>query len=126
MPIRLNIDRTNNITTFTLQGEITLSELIEAINSYGRSGVTLNELYDVRQLTGERISSTDITKVVNYFQKYAGVRPEKSKTAVLVAESIDFGLSRMIQALTEDVVPFSINIFKSRDLALAWLHGKSS
>ncbi len=121
MPIQFKIDRHRNLTIFVLQGQVTLSEIFEALNSYGRSGVTLNELYDVRKLVGERISTEDIEAVVNYFKEYGGVRPENSKTAVLVAEALDYGLSRMIQLLTEGDVPFQIDVFNALEPALAWL-----
>ena len=121
MPIKFAIDRDRNLTTFTLQGQVTLSEMLAALNSYGESGVTLNELYDVRNLAGERISTEDIEAVVNYFKAYGGARPESSKTAVLVAEALDYGLSRMIQLLTEGNVPFRINVFKTVEDAIAWL-----
>ena len=121
MPIQFQIDRDRDLTTFTLQGQVTLSEMLEAMNSYGKSGVTLNELYDVRKLAGERISTGDIEAVANYFQKYGGARPENSKTAVLIAEALDYGLSRMIQSLTEGNVPFLINVFETFEDAIAWL-----
>ena len=126
MPVTFEIDRAREFTLFTLEGEVTLTELIDAVNAYGKSGVTLNELYDIRQLAGERITSSEIDAVVKYLHKYAGVRPEKSKTAVLVVEALDYGLSRMIQTLTEGTVPFKIEVFKSMELALAWLEEGSS
>lgn len=121
MPVTFEIDRDRDFTRFTLQGQVTLSELIDAVNAYGKSGVTLNELYDIRQLAGDRITSSDIDAVVKYLHKYAGVRPVNSKTAVLVVEALDYGLSRMIQNLTEGTVPFTIEVFKSLEQALAWL-----
>ena len=126
MPIDYKIDRAKDFTTFTFQGEVTLSEMIEAMNSYGKSGVTLHELYDVRQLEGERISNEDIDVVVLYFCQYGRVRPEDSKTAVLVTEVLDYGISRMIQTLTEGKVSFRIEIFKSLEDALAWLEVEPS
>lgn len=126
MPVDFEIDRAKNFTTFTFQGEVTLSEMIEAMNSYGKSGVTLHELYDVRQLEGERISNEDIDVVVLYFCQFGTVRPEDSKTAVLVTEVLDYGISRMIQTLTEGKVSFRIEIFKSLEDALAWLEVEPS
>jgi hypothetical protein len=126
MPIAFKIDRAKDFTTFTFQGEVTLSEMIETMNSYGRSGVTLHELYDVRQLAGERISNEDIDAVVLYFRQYGKIRPEDSKTTVLVTEAIDYGISRMIQTLTEDEVSFRVGIFYSMEEALAWLEVEPS
>jgi hypothetical protein len=121
MPIAFKIDRAKDFTTFTFQGEVTLSEMLDTMNSYGRSGVTLHELYDARQIEGERFSNEDIDVVVLYFRQYGKVRPEDSKTAVLVTEAIDYGISRMIQTLTEGEVSFRVEIFHSMEKALAWL-----
>lgn len=126
MPIDFKIDRARNFTTFTFQGEVTLSEMIEVMNSYGKRGVTLHELYDVRQIEGERFSNEDIDVVVLYFRQYGKVRPEDGKTAVLVTEAIDYGISRMIQTLTEGEVPFKVGIFHSMEDALAWLEVEPS
>lgn len=121
MPITLEIDRDRNLTTLTLRGQVTLSEMLKTLNAYGKSGVTLNELYDVRLLAGERISSEDVEAVVNYFRQYGGLRPPNSKTAVLVASDLDYGISRMIQQLTDGIVPFQVNVFETLEQAMAWL-----
>ncbi len=121
MPIQFEIDRDRNLTTFTLQGQVKLAEMLEALNAYGKGGVTLNELYDVRQLAGERISAEDIEAVANYFKQYGRVRPDNSKTAILVTNELDYGLSRMIQLLTDGSVPFRINVFRTLESAMAWL-----
>ena len=126
MPINFDIDRAKNLTTLTLTGQVTLAEMVDALNSYGKSGVTLNELYDVRDLAGERITSQDVEAVVGYFKQYGGARPENSKTAVLVSEVLDYGISRMIQIFTEGEVPFKIEIFKTMEEAMAWLEGEPS
>lgn len=127
MPISFEIDRAKDFTTFTIQGEISLSELLDAMDSYVKSGVTHSELYDVRQQTGERLTSSDIDAVVHYFRRSTGVRPANSKTAVLVADVLDYGISRMIQILTEVAgVPFKVEVFRSLEKALAWLEVEPS
>ncbi len=125
MPIQFETDRETDLTTFTFKGQVTLSEMLDAMNAYGKSGVTRNELYDVRQLAGDRISAEDIEAVVGYFQRYGNVRPENSKTAVLVADQLDFGISRMLQQLTEGEVPFSIGVFETQEQAMTWLQEES-
>jgi hypothetical protein len=126
MPIDLQIDRSKDLATLTLAGEVTLAEMVDALNAYAKSGVAGNELYDVRQLAGERISAADIDAISNYFKRYGSVRPANSKTAVLVADTLDFGISRMIQMLTDGAVPFKIGVFRSLEEALAWIESKPS
>jgi hypothetical protein len=121
MPITIDKSDSDALTTFTVSGKITLPELIEVINRYGRSGTTRYELYDLRKVTGERLSSADIHSLIDFFRKYPAVRPPESKTAVLVASDIDFGLGRMVSMLSDGQVPFKIDVFRSWDKALNWL-----
>ena len=98
-----------------------LAELMEALDRYGRGGPTRLELYDLRNLTGERLSSADIHALIDVFRKYPEIRPPESKTAVLVASDIDFGIGRMVSMLSDGQVPFKIDVFRSREKALNWL-----
>lgn len=121
MPITIEKSDSDALTTFTVSGEMTLPELMGALGRYGRGGPTRLELYDLRKLTGERLSSADIHSLIDFFRKYPAVRPPESKTAVLVASDIDFGLGRMVSMLSDGQVHFKIDVFRSRDKALNWL-----
>lgn len=121
MPITIDRSDSGALTTFTVSGKLTLPELIGVLGRYGRNGPTRYELYDLRSLTGERLSSADIHSLIAFFGKYPKARPPESKTAVLVASNIDFGIGRMVSMISDGQVPFKIDVFRSLDKALSWL-----
>ena len=121
MPITIEKSDSGALTTFTMSGKMTLPALLGALESYGRSGPTRYELYDLRNLTGARLSSADIHSLIDFFRQYPKIRPPESKTAVLVASDIDFGIGRMVSMISDGQVPFEIDVFRSLDQALNWL-----
>lgn len=123
MSIVYQISRSRDITVFTLTGEVTFSELTDSLREYGEDGPTLLELYDLRELTGERLSQTDIDRLVEFLNQSASYRPNNSKTAVVVEEDIDFGISKTVALLTliDGVVPYQVNVFRVMNEAERWL-----
>ncbi|WP_319409485.1 hypothetical protein [uncultured Desulfosarcina sp.] len=121
MPIKYTVDRTQNLTVFDLTGEVPFSELIDAIDEYGKNDPTLYEIYDTREIGGNRLTTAEIQKLAVYLKSHADRRPLGSKTAVVVNNEIDFGLSRMISSLTDQEVPYKIEVFRTMNKAHQWL-----
>ncbi len=123
MPIAYQINRFRDLTIFTLSGQVLFSELTDSLSAYGKDGTTVYELYDLRKLTGERLSNAEIERLVGYFNLFANNRPDNSKTAVVVRADIDFGISKTVALLTDidGVVPYKINVFRDMDQAVKWL-----
>lgn len=120
MLISFSIDRTRNLTIFNLTGEVTFSELIDTIDTYGKSDPTLYEIYDAREIDGDRLTTAKIQKIAAYLKSHADRRVLGSKTAVVVSNDIDFGLSRMISSLTDQEVPYKVEVFRTMDMAHQW------
>lgn len=121
MPITIDRNPEAGLTLFTLSGRVAFTEFIELMKSYGNAGPTRNEIYDARALTGERFSRSDIEALAAYLKKFPDIREPGSKTVVVVNEDIDYGITRMIDILTESYVPFEVNVFRSWDEAVKWL-----
>ena len=121
MPIHFAIDRTKDLTVFNFSSEVTLTEFIATLNDYGKQKPTRFELYDVRGLSGERFTTKDIQGLADFLKEHAGKRPSDSKTVIVVNETIDYGLSRMISMLTDGHVPYRIEVFRSIEKANRWL-----
>ena len=121
MPIHFAIDRTKDLTVFNFSSEVILTEFIAVLNDYGKQKPTRFELYDVRGLSGERFTANDIQGLADFLKKHAGKRPSDSKTVIVVSETIDYGLSRMISILTDGLVPYRIEVFRSIEKANRWL-----
>ncbi len=122
MPVAIRTNRTKSLTTIRVHGVVRLPELISALNTYGAEGPTRYEIYDIRNLTGERLSSDDISSLTEYFNRYSPQqRPPGSRSAIVVASDVDYGIGRMIALMTEDHVPFEVEIFHSLQAAQDWL-----
>ena len=121
MPIHFNIDRSKNLTTFTMTDEVTFPEFMQTLNAYGKRGPTVRELYDARLLQGKRPTSNEMNILADYLSKYSDKRTSGSKTAIVVSKSIDFGLSRMLSLLTEYTIEYEIEVFREITEAIQWL-----
>jgi hypothetical protein len=121
MTIGYTIYPSSNLTVFTLSGQVSFAELTDALGRYGEEGPTMNELYDIRELQGRRLSKAEIERLVGYVNRYAHRRRTISKTAIVIKEDIDFGISRMIAMLSEGSVPYRIDVFRSMEKAMEWL-----
>ena len=121
MPVTIEPTEIEELTRVTLDGTVTFAEFIKALDTYGQIGPARLELYDVRNLEGERFSAADIDLLIDYFRRNPNRRPAGSKTAVVVSRTVDLGLSRMVSILSEGVVNFKIEAFRSVADAMDWL-----
>ncbi|MBL0713812.1 MAG: hypothetical protein JJV98_08930 [Desulfosarcina sp.] len=122
MPISIKTDRSKDMTLFTVRGTVTLAELTEVLNAYGKTGPTRSELYDMRALEGERLSRDEIDALASYIKRFTPTtRPTDSRTAIVVTEDVDYGIARMIALVTEDEVPFRVEVFRTIEAAEDWI-----
>ncbi len=121
MPVTIEPTEIEDLTRVTLSGAVTFTEFIKALDIYGKNGPARLELYDVRNLEGERFSAADIDLLIDYFRLNPNRRPAGSKTAIVISKTVDLGLSRMVSLLSEGVVNFEIEAFRSVEEAMDWL-----
>jgi len=121
MPVTIQPSDSEELTRITLFDAVTFPEFIKALNAYGAMGPTRLELYDARELSGERFSAEDIDLLIDYFRQHPGRRPAQGKTAIVISQTVDLGLSRMVSILSEGVVNFEIETFESIPEAMDWL-----
>ena len=121
MPITYRIKREKDQTIFTFTGRITFQELVDTFTAYGKGKPTRYELLDLTGMAGQRPSSEEVQRLADYLNQHGSNRPANSKTAVVAAEDVDFGISMMISALTDGFVPYEVRVFRSSEEARAWL-----
>jgi hypothetical protein len=121
MPMSFTIDRCKDLTVFTLSGEVSFQEFMSVLNDYGRQGPTFLELYDLRLIGGERLTTGEMNSLADFLSKHPDLRAPGNKTAIVVSEDIDYGFSRMISILTEDTTVYNIEVFRDIDEAWKWL-----
>ena len=122
MAIESKIDKTKNLSTYTLGGEISVNEIMSALESFFKEEPTEDVLWDLRQADFEgKISSTDLEKMARFIKKKSTQRA-RGKTALVAASDLAFGLAREYGAIAEgEGVRNPIQVFRSMDRAIKWL-----
>lgn len=121
MAISKMTDRSKGLTIFTATGELTFADQIAALKDFYEGNPTKNELWDMRKITGSRISSEELRQVTLFTKRYEQ-RRQGGKSALVMTTDLDFGLGRMSDALAEsEQLPWKIRAFRSMEKALEWL-----
>lgn len=117
------IDKTKQLTVFTVSGEIDLDELLEQYQSYYDDiQPSKNMLWDFRSAKGgNKLSQERLEQFASFPKKYTHKRPV-GKTAYVVEGDLGYGLGRVIMAYAElSNIQVEINVFRSMDEAMQWL-----
>ena len=71
-------------------------------------------------LAGERLSADDLQEIIAFVANYRTERLH-GRTALVSAQDLDYGLSRMSETLAElKNLPWEIRHFRGREAAGAW------
>ena len=89
-----------DFTWFVLTGEITIEAWLQTVLRYGSEGMTRYELYDLRY-RATPFSTEEIEQIVHQTIQYMPLRPPGAKTAIVVNETLKFGLVRMYETFAE-------------------------
>lgn len=122
MPITWDIDEDARLVTVRVIGPLTLDGAREALMelyaqpSYGPPMV---DLWDLRAAQIDA-NPGDVQAFVRFIQGSRGNRGT-DQTALVVANIVDFGISRMYQAHAESSLPLSVGAFTRLDEAYTWL-----
>lgn len=122
MSIKIHIDAESRLITMAPQGPVTAEVVTEAYQeliAYPDYAEGLNLLWDSTAST-EPPDQDDVLLIVKHFRRRQLERNIKNRTAILVADAVHYGVSRMFQTLTDDV-PIAVKVFKDGDAARAWL-----
>lgn len=122
MPISYTIDRAKDLTLFTATDDVTYDDALTALGAYTKEGYTRFELFDFRNGTGRSFSTEQIELMLEMGKTNVGLRPAGGKTALVVSQDIDYGLSRVFQTLSEiEGITWEVEVFRSMDEAYEWL-----
>ena len=120
MPIEWTRDKETGITSFTVSGSLTPSEVRESLGELYADpdpDVRKRYLFDLREATIDWHSDS-----VRELAHWVGANrpPGEGRTAILVAYDLHFGLARMYEMLSSDV-PVEIVVFRDLEAATVWL-----
>ena len=126
MPIHVEIDRLNNLTTFIVHNEVTADDALEAIKPIYEDPhlrPTLNMLWDYREGSPDpSIKDEDLEKIISYLSKHAGKRAG-GKTAIVARTDFEYDVSKKYEFFTKlQGLSISIEVFRTLDEAMTWLN----
>ena len=121
MPISSKVLKNKDLTIFTATGELTLEVQMDALKPFYEGEPTRNVLWDMRGITGIRISSDELQLIIKYIKLHTERRPS-GKTALVTKSDLDFGLGRMSESYAQqENLPWEIRVFASMSEAKKWL-----
>jgi hypothetical protein len=121
VPISTLIDREKDLTVFTVTGSMTLDDQIAALKEFYDGEPTAKALWDFRKVAGKRLTFDEIDQLIAFVKRHGGKRTA-GKTALLTATDVDFGVSRMSDAIADrEKLPWKVRAFRSMDDAMKWL-----
>lgn len=122
MPITWNIDEDAGLVTVRVVGPLTLDDAREAMIELYAQPSYHPPMVDLWDLRAAQIDSSpgDVQAFVRFIQGKRGDRGTE-RTALVIANMVDFGISRMYQAHAEASLPVSVRPFTRLDEAYAWL-----
>jgi hypothetical protein len=121
---RINIisDATKNRTKFSVEGSITIIDVLNAIRNFYEGGaVTKNVLWDLTNGKAKEIQSSELENIVNLRKGFAHLR-KGGKTAILAPADIEFGMSRMVELMTDfKEETIETRVFRTMENTKQWL-----
>ena len=121
MSIRIETRPENDLTIFTAVGCLTFDDQMSALCSFYENSPTRFVIWDLSGITGSRISTFQLRKIIAYTKQHGEKRPE-GVTALVTSNVLDFGLARMSSSLADiEETPWDIVPFKSFDKALRFI-----
>ena len=110
-----------DFTYVVSEGGTTIESWLETVRKYGADGMTIRELYDLRQQTN-LFTNDEVGMILQQTMRDQALRPPNGKTAAVADEAVKFGLSRMYEILADvSGVPSNTQAFYKLDEAIEWL-----
>ena len=125
MPITSQVDKTKNLTIYTLTGELTVDDIQNAIKSFYKAPeLTLKGLWDARSAKLTDLKSSDMESIAVFIGQFRNRFEERKggKSAVVASSDLQYGLSRILGTLYDiEDFPTQLKIFRIMDGAMEWL-----
>jgi hypothetical protein len=127
MPVTSEIDNEKNVIVRKVVGELTMQDIKDALAAAPQlAGVHpgMGAVWDYSEGTIENFDNKELTELVKFIKQWSQGRDGVDyRVAVFAPRDIDFGLSRMYQALIEiNSVPFEFSVFRKLDQAIRWVN----
>jgi hypothetical protein len=123
MPIESSIDTKRGLSIHNCTGTVTADDILQAINAlYAGAGYThsYHSIWDFRDCA-PNLSSDEMRRIIDFERKNEG--PDGGKVALVVNQTLNFGLARMYHMLSEQRLNRSLQVFRDYDDAFIWISG---
>lgn len=128
MPVFSEIDKEKRVILRRVKGALTIQDVLGALESTTslpgyESG--MGAIWDYSEGTIESLSSGDLKKLAAEIRKWVAANgPIDYRVAVFAPKDIDFGLSRVYEALSEiQGNKFEFSVFRDLGKAIQWVNG---
>jgi hypothetical protein len=116
-------DTKKNLAIYTCKGQISASEIKEAVKSFYDNSPSLNIIWDLTDADVSRITADEIRTLASGVKRLAHSR-EGGKTAIVSPSEVSYGIVRMYQIFAEIYAHVAqIEAFRSRPEAERWVDG---
>ena len=121
MPITMRIDKKLKIVHTTVEGQVSVDEIIDKLTDFMEQPDFVSGLNGIADLRNFELNTTplDIERLAKLLIDYRD-KIGPSKAAVVISRQVTFGLTRMFQAFAEQS-SIETAIFEDMDEALRWL-----
>jgi hypothetical protein len=115
-------DAEHAVTVFTVVGAVEAAEVSGHIMTFLTGAPTPLVLWDIRAGSVTGLSLVDVLGIITRAEPFAD-RRRGGRTAIVCAQTLDYAVSRMFQAMAEArQIPFEIAVFRDYAEARRWLH----
>jgi hypothetical protein len=123
MPISYSLDKTRQFVRTTVDGRVTVSEIIGHLEAVRRDdALAFAELIDADGAARPFLSATDVWRAATHVRT-TQLPSQLGPRAVIVSDDTAFGLTRIFTNILTGIFP--IEAFRSRERAEEWLAGWS-
>lgn len=123
MKSSIEIDTNQSVAKVTLHGELVLDKflaLYEELLLHPQFLPKMSVIWDARDATAIKITSSDIQRIGNFVREKALQRGE-GKAAWVVSADFEYGMGRMYELMTEGYIPVTFRVFRSMEEANQWV-----
>lgn len=115
------LDPDNNLTIYTVNGEVTVQDIVQKVKAFYAGEPTKLVLWDFTEANLSKIPSEDIIQIIYNIKKLVHSR-KGQKTALVFSSKFGYGLGRMFTAFSEiEKTGIEYGSFHSVEEAKQWL-----
>jgi len=121
MSIQKETDISNELTTYTVNGKVTLDEILSEVESFYDGDPTPNVLWDFRDAILWAINAKDVEIISSYRSRFTEGSIRK-KTGLIISDEHSQNLAIWFQGYGKiDELPFGVEVFRTKSEAIEWL-----